>query len=559
MSTAADNAPSLWSGGVRWGDPAQAFGDGTDAYWGAPAAASGRTGKPRLSVAIAGGLVTEQLRAASWTLGRPDWLSTLTPTSASFTFVDKPEVHVNDPIVVGLRSDTTEYHSDALWVGRVTGFRTRRDLGDIVTTTITATDVIGVLGQAEAPTSLAAGYTLKTLIEQLALDAGVSLQVDTDPLVTLPTLIAASDISGKLLELVNRAERSSNALLFLRGNGRLYAAMRNSTGASAVTVVNLDGDDSASGWEEDTNLGNVVTRWKLGNDTWSTDTDATTLEEYGEQAFSATDLLVNDPAPYANLIASDVMANPRAVLVDAPFPVTDMGQKVLYLNPLDRVISDGTTWQVMSVQHDVSPAEWRMNITADATQEALVGAAEPGPVTPPALNTETLVLTSSKAGTWSLTSGGSGSATGLGDLKVGKDSSGTKHRSSVEWDISWPMNSIRVVSATVRLVTAEATVDPRFYIQRHTESWTEGGGSWGGPASTATGRRAVDGKPGTGKVVEASITSIAQEWLTSGDNYGVALRSVNEDSPSRYAVFASDESSETTIRPILTIVVEVVS
>jgi hypothetical protein len=569
--TPADSAPSLWSGGVRWGDPAAAFGDGTDGYWGAVGVATGRSGFPRLSVAIGGYLVLNELRAADWKLGRDDWLSTLTPSAASFDFVDVPLAALNDTIVVGLMSDSTEYHSDALWVGRVDNISTHRDVNGFVTSSISATDIIGILGQAKSPTSIAAGYTLATLVEDLAADAGLGLEVDKDALVTLPTLNAATGLTGSLLDLINRAERSSNALLFLKGSGRLHAAMRDTTGASAIRVIELDGDASPSDWDESTGPQGLVTRWVLANPDipWETDTSATTLEEYGEHTYSATDLLITDPEPYAALIASDVMANPRAILTNASFPIRDMEQPLLTLNPLDRVSSDGATWQVMSVAHRVTPireedgqvrTEWRMAISADATQEALAGADDPGPVTPPGLNTVTLTYTATKGATATLTSGGTGGGTDLGDLKVGK-LSGTKHRASVDWSsqVVWPANTIRVLSASVRLVTAEAGSNPRIHVQRHTESWTEGGVTWGGPSSSTTNRRTINPSRVPGRANVVSITAIAEHWRATGENHGIALRSVDEDQPDRYVAFYSDDASTAADRPILTITVEVVS
>jgi hypothetical protein len=573
--TVFSNAPSLWSGGVRWGDTAGPFDDGTDAYWGNVNAAVGRTGAPRLSVAIDGRLVLEQLRSANWTLGRRDWLSTLTPTSASFEFNDEPIVAINDTIVVGLMSDVAESHSDALWSGRVASFGTREEITGFTFTNISATDIIGILGQADAPATISAGHNLVSLVELLASNAGLDVEVDKDPLVTLPTLSAAGSstdpIGGNVIDLINRAERSSNALLFLRGNGRLYAAMRNTTGASAVQVLDLDGEDSTTVWATETSVDSVVTRWKLGGTgDWSSDTQATTFDEYGDHTFSAEDLLIVDPAPYAPLIASDVMAHPRPIVTEAPIPIRSLEQKALYLDPLDRVSRDGTTWQVMQVDHTVSPlrldedgqtvSDWRVNLTADATQEALAGADDPGPVTPPALHTVTLTYVSSKGATATLTSGGTGGGTDLGDLKVGI-LSGTKHRSSVDWSsqIVWPANTIRVVSASVRLTTAEAGSNPRIHVQRHTESWTEGGMTWGGPTSTTKDRRTINPSRVPGRDNTVSITAIAEHWRATGENHGLALRAVDEDYPDRYVAFYSDDASDSTTRPRLTIIVEVVA
>jgi hypothetical protein len=562
--TPADNAPSLWGGGVRWGDPAGAFGDGTDGYWGAVSAASGRTGRPRLSVAIAGALVLEQLMEADWDLGRSDWLSVLSPAGASFRFTDVPVGEVNDSVVVGLMSDATETHSEALWVGRVTNISTDEDVSGLTFSTISATDVIGILGQADAPASIVAGHDLVSLTEMLAADAGIGLEVDTDALVTLPTLDAAADIDGKVLDLINRAERSSNALLFLKGNGRLHAAMRATTGASSVVVVDLEGDDSPSGWSRTKGLDSVVTRWQLGGTGgWVIDTDATTLEDYGEQAYNATDLLISDPAPYASLIASDVMAHPRFILTQAPIPVRDLAQKSLYLNPLDRVTRDGETWQVMSVHHTVRPIEvegdlisaygdWRVTIGADATQEALVGATEPGPVTPPALNTVTVNVTISKAA-WVNESADDGSD---GLLYVGKFTNGATYRSYLEGNVAWPANTLRVVSAILTLTVESSQADSRIHVQRVIESWTEGGLTWGGPKTTADGRRSV---AVVGSEVAIGITSIAEDSRAAGQDYiSVHLRSSNEADIDRRVRFFSDDALSD-FRPRLSLIVEVIS
>jgi hypothetical protein len=560
--TPADNAPSLWDGGIRWGDPAAPFGDGTDGYWGAVLPASGRSGFPRLSVAIGGYLVLNELKLADWRLGRDDWLSALTPASATFDFVDVPLAAKNDTIVVGLMSDSTEHHSDALWVGRVDSISTHRDVNGFVTATIAATDIIGILGQAGAPPSIVAGYTLATLVEELAANAGLPLNVDTDPLVTLPVMTAASEIDGKVLDLINRAERSANALLFLKGSGRLHAAMRDKTNASAVAVIDLDGDSSPSEWDETT--GPLVTRWELAGTGWGPiETVATTFDEYGDHTHSATDLLIDDPAPYAALIASDVLAQPRPIVTNASFPIRDMSQPMLFADPLDRVSMDGETKQLMSVQHRVTPirdengkvrTEWRTSISADSTQEALAGAPDPGPVTPPAVNTVTLTYTATKTATvYREANGDTGSESNNVLLFCGRFD-GETWRPYFEWPIVWPANTIRVVSAKVALPVDFAASGARVWIQRVIESWTEGGLSWGGPKTTTDGRRSV---AVSGTMLTASITAIAEAWR-AGENNGLHVRSANEADQNRRATFWSDDA-DPELRPTLTLVLEVVS
>lgn len=561
------NAPSLWSAGWVWGptdEPGRRF------YWQASSVAqAGRTGVPELCVAIGGRIVLEQLASARWSLGRSDWLSVLSPTTASLSFVGEPAASVGDEVVVSLMSDLKAHHSDALWVGRVSGRRSRRDLDGQVTSTIAATDVIGTLAKAPSPPSIEAGHTLVTLVEELAAGAGVALRVDVDPLVALPVLTGASELTGSVLDLVNRAERSSNALLFLRGRGRLYAAMRDATGAAAARVVTLDGADSPSSWEEDESLGNVVTRWVLGDgSTWATDTAATTLDEYGDQAYSATDMLATVPDAYADLIASDVMARPRVIVTDASFHVRDHSNAALTIDPLDRVVYDGSTYQVMGVSHEVSPlrlddgttvTDWRVTISADATQEALAGAPDPGPVEPPGLHevTFTTICTKSmyvrKQG-----SSETGDATSV-FLPVGYDT-GVRQRGLLEFAPAWPAGFLRVTKARLRIKTYDETSvmgnHPRIYVRRATEAWTESGSTkWPGPSATSADQRIVSIPRAANRWVEIGITAIAARWPQ--ENNGLRLQAVDEDKAYRRTMFWSDDADEAD-RPRLVLTCEVI-
>jgi hypothetical protein len=347
--------------------------------------------------------------------------------------------------------------------------------------------------------------------------------------------------------------------------------MRDTTGATSAKVIDLDGDNSPSSWSEERSLGNVVTRWLLGNGTtWSTDTPATTLEDYGDRAYSATDMLTLGPAPYVNLIASDVMARPRPVVSEVSFPVRDHSQGVLYLNPLDRVVYDGVTYQVMSVQHRVTPIrledgktipQWSMTITADVTQEALAGAPEPGPVTPPTNNQQTLTFTSTKSGYAEKQSDGDFAGSGSDSaLLVGKFlTNGSVYRSWVQWDITWPTNTVRVVSAKVRLTTGGESDSGRISVRRATDSTSEGSITWPGPHTHTDGERSVNVPSAGNQRLEFSVTAIVQAWFDGADNFGLRIASVNEDASARRALFWSDDAATPADRPILTVVVEVVS
>jgi hypothetical protein len=227
------------------------------------------------------------------------------------------------------------------------------------------------------------------------------------------------------------------------------------------------------------------------------------------------------------------------------------------------VTRDGETWQVMSVHHTVRPIEvegdlisaygdWRVTIGADATQEALVEAPEPGPVTPPGLNTVTQSYTSTKAAWVSMTD--DDGSDGL--LYVGKFTDGSVRRSYVEFDIVWPANTLRVVSATLTLSVETSQTDSRIHAQRVIESWTEGGLTWGGPKTTADGRRSV---AVVGSEVDIGITAIAEDSRAAGQDYiSVHLRSSNENDVDRRVRFFSDDALSD-LRPRLSLTVEVIS
>lgn len=562
------NAPSLWSAGIEWGDAETA---GANGYWQTSSTATEREGRPAICIAIGGRRIPEQLRDGSWGLGRSDWMSTLSPNTASFSFVGTIDADLNDTIVVGVMSSVTSQHSDALWVGRVDSVSVTQDVAGRYWSDVSATDIVGVLGQARWTTDLVYGYTLETLTEYLAAQSGISLVVETAD--DLPPLNYIIDTDMTVLEYVNRAERSSNAAMFLLGNGRLQAVMRKAQVGSVVTTP-LTGQDSPTTWTETTSLGNLINRWKLSDGTWEFDeANAASVALYGERAYEATDLIEETGLYFDDLINAEAIAYPRAVVSSADFPVYDLSQRVMWLDPLDWVTHDTDTWQVMSVQHNVSLNDWRVSITADQTQNLLVGEVDPDPVDPPGSGGTTTITqnyTSTKSATILDTGGGNGA----GDYLVAGRYDGKVARCfiqfpAIDFNADFP-DFIEVVDATLTLRTSDTAwvvfgSSPKVQLNRVTESWSEGTFddappdqydnsndiNWGNqPSVTSTGEKQRGMGTSENNDITFDITAIAQGWHDDA-NYGLRLRSTNESSSSRTIEFFSDDYGTAGHRPTL--------
>ncbi len=577
------NAPSLWDGGVEWGTAAT---EGANGYWQASSTASQFTGKPVLSVAIGGKRIAGQFLGASWTLGRTDWLSTLAPNGASMTFFGGVDADPNDVVVIACEVDSgsSSTHPDPFWVGRVETYSESQDVTGNIIATVSATDMVGMLGQVKMPVDLGTGVigNLETLTESLALDYG-SLTVDVITDDTLADIYGdPEDIDATLLEFINRMERTSNALLFLQRSGKLKAVVRQALGGSIVTIP-LAGLDAPASWDTQTSLGNVINKWKWGGITgWTSsggDYDVTASSDiYGVRSYEVTDMLAPSESPY---VASDmitVLGTPRAVLTSATFPNPDMASSVLWLDPLAYVSRDSTTWQVMQVQHSVSPSDWQVTIAADQTQSFLVGDSDPTPTDPdptPGTTLVTQTYTSSKSSVVFKSSGGAFYGNGADDyLSVGYYAS-TRARgliafTGINWASDFP-GFVRVKTAVLTLRTSsESRVlfgsNPKFYVKRLTESWSEGSttypndGSnaviWPGPAATASGQVLKTIGTATTTDRDITITDIVQGWHDSG-NYGLRLMSVNEDSSGNTIEFFSDDYATAGARPRLSITCEV--
>lgn len=568
-------APSLWGAGVRWGPSTDPV---STAYWGDGLETSGA---PVLFASIANRLAPN-LKSARWKLGRSDWFGGLSSNDASLTFVGAVDATERDPVMIFTGSGV-------LWTGYVTGVGESQDVGTgEVTTTVSATDIVGIMGRSATnriDTWTWAGMTLPQLVTYVCNLSGIpGITVDTaDSATAMPELDGSTVISGKTaLEVVLLAERSSNAMLFLQRNGRLKGVTRDAIVAASVEVLDLSGIDSPSSWAKDRSVANVINRWRLvkADGTVVLDSsDAASIAAYGEAVYEVTDYIDTTATQFGSGMRA-ALATPRSIVTSGTFPITDMAQRVLLLEPLTWVSYGGDTWQVMSVEHDVSPGNhWNVTITADVSQNFMAGSADPTPDDPPGVTTSTIgPLTSTKSATVVKSSSGTYLGNGAGDyLPVGLYS-GFRHRALIDFTgWSWPAGFVRVKKATLTLRTSTQVwvafgSKPRFYVKRITDAWSEGTYNaaptsqysasnavvWPGPDKVSAGQVLKSVSGATDVDVTIDVTDIMQAAHDAGDFDGFMLVSANEDASTNTIEFISDDHATSGKRPSLTIVCEIV-
>lgn len=369
------DAASLWSGGVEWGT---ATTPRANAYWQPGTAVP--TGRPFPDVAIGGELVTAQGMSASWSLGISDYLADLSPNTASVTFAGTLVAAPGDDFIISTPLG-------AAWAGRVDTVVKTRDVNGDYWTTVNGTDRVGALGAATLEAwSYSGTLTLETLGEDLASDAGISLDIIDGSVDGLENLYAGpAAYDGTVLDIINKAARSSNAMLGLTRDGRISAVVREAVTPSSV--LTLTGDNAPVSWAESTSVDGVINKLWVWDDPVASprlvgyDTSGS-ITAYGERTFEGADF-ATDQTPANNWTDWNIYINgtlsvypsgtPPLPIADAELIVSSWSQEdLILLDPFQWVTESGTNWQVMSVQHDVTPNEWRVRISADRLLDVLV-------------------------------------------------------------------------------------------------------------------------------------------------------------------------------------------
>lgn len=372
--------PAVWGSGIRWGF----------FKWGQTTT----TGRPTLYVAIDGTLRGEA-SAARFRLGRSDWFEPLSPNSATIEMVGFVDVPANSEIVLSCGAGM-------LWKGYVDGQTTTYSVHDAADrTTVTATDIVGRLGQSiKAPGVVRASGSpvarwfpvglygdLVAVTEQYLADYAPSLGIDVvlgTSTGSLPALNdwyfnAPGDMPKKtLLQILNQAELSSNAMMAMQPDGSLLVVPRAPSGLSSVSMLDISVGDSTWRRGRDT----VINRWLLEqpayDDTTVLDeTDTASRDAYGEQPFEVQDYLCDTYTHFSSAFRT-ALATPRW-LATYTKPIGDLSDPWLLAAPLAWGKDGSDIFQVMSVEHDVTLSGWNVTLEMDASQDALNAATEPTP------------------------------------------------------------------------------------------------------------------------------------------------------------------------------------
>lgn len=564
--------PSRWGAGVRWGPVDD---DLTKGYWGPVTVASGR---PNVFVSI-NGVLQPGLRSASWRMGRDGWFSDLAPCTVSLGFTDAVTGEIGDELLM-----TTE--TGLLWKGSLETIANDKDRATgAYRGSVTAVDGLARYGQGTIPTGFGSisGLALPALIEFLVVDLGMDpLEIiEGDSTTTLPLLVNTTYADGKtVLEYIQLAEKSSNALMLYQPDGTFIAVTRTAITTPTVDVLDLVGINSPSSWRVETLKSSVINHWVMtdaGGTVRLDETDADSVALYGESTYSIDDYMDDDVDHWPSATRT-ALASPRPVVTQGTFPITSTEQAVMHLKPLDWVSFDGDTWQVMSVEHNVTPGEWTVTITADVSQNTLAAAAEPTPEdpdpTPVTLHTQT--ATSTKSAVVVRSPAGSNQGNGAGDYLPCGYWKGYKHRPLIDFPtISKPSGFIRVRKATLTLrTTGQVWVgfgsSPKFYVRRIKKAWSEGTytGPTGSQYSTTNaavwGEQTIESETQTLKScgrtenndVSIDVTEQVQAAFDAGAFHGFALVSANESSKTNTIEFYSDDHATSGWRPELTVVCE---
>jgi len=377
--------PAVWGSGITWGD----------FTWGATTT----SGPPVLYVAADGDLLGEAYQGR-FRLGRSSWFDPMSPQTASFSLIGEIEIAANAEIVVSCGQGT-------LWKGYVDDCLLQYPVGGPRLTTITATDIVGRLGTSvKAPGRVTAGPTLvaryfpvgyaydpltaddlvsvvraylRDYAPELSIEVTEGTSTGTLPTLTDWTFDAPGPMPKKtILEILNQAELSSNALMSMQHDGSILVVPRAPSGLASVAMVDIS--SAASTWRKGRDT--VINRWLLErpayNDTTVLDTsDAASVAAYGERTYEVQDYLCTTATHFGSAFRT-ALASPR-YLATYTLPVGDLSDPWLMLDPLEWVVDGSSVFQVLSVEHDVSPSEWRVTLELDASQDALNGSTEPTP------------------------------------------------------------------------------------------------------------------------------------------------------------------------------------
>ena len=343
-------------------------------------------------------------------------------------------------------------------------------------------------------------------------------------------------------------------------------------------VLDLVGIDAPRAWTVATEKSSVINHWSfVTSDDISLldEKDTASIAAYGESAYAISDYMDNDIDAWSSDMRA-VLAEPRPIAT-GEFPIHSSEQAVTHLSPLDWVSFDGDTWQVMSVEHTVSPSEWSVRIVCDVSQNFMAGEAEPDAGDPDDDGTTTTLsetFTSTKSATVVKSSSGTFLGNGAGNyLPVGYYS-GFRHRALIDFTtLSKPVGYISVKKATLNLrTTGQQWVafgsKPKFYARRIKTAWSEGTYDaaptsqysttnavvWPGPDLATAGQTLKSISAAESNDISVDVTDQLQAALDANAFRGFGLVAANENSNVNCVEFYSDDHGTSGFRPELVVV-----
>jgi hypothetical protein len=180
------------------------------------------------------------------------------------------------------------------------------------------------------------------------------------------------EVDVSVLEYINLAARSSNAIIASQPDGTLATTTREALGGAPSSTALTD-SNAPQEWTKTTSSDVDVNRWVLtqpdGNQVAAED-DTADIATYGERAYRVDDYLDQDLGSGVGLAFLDWWGyggSQRPVVTNGTFVVSDFSQTALLtLAPLDWISVNGEDWQVLSMTWSATPGQpMRLSITAD--------------------------------------------------------------------------------------------------------------------------------------------------------------------------------------------------
>lgn len=125
-------------------------------------------------------------------------------------------------------------------------------------------------------------------------------------------------------------------------------------------------------WSETTSITSVINHWVFGSGTAKSDASIT---KYGRRSWDVSTERSTDGIDDVYRVGlRGVMYDPRPIAT-ATYSVTDGSSDLITISPLTLARYDSVWWQVVQVQHVITPSTWDVTLTLDRTQNDMTATA----------------------------------------------------------------------------------------------------------------------------------------------------------------------------------------